>query len=85
MCACMCPQVLPHPINTQVPLALPGAPAEAASVLEDQLLLQGLLTAHITARKSQPEGCAMLPCLTCHDGRTEVNLCDSMPACLHSP
>jgi hypothetical protein len=49
-------QVLPHPINTQVPLALPGAPAEAASALEDQLLLQGLLTAHVTARKLQYNG-----------------------------
>lgn len=51
-CLCACAlQVLPHPINTQVPLAIPGAPAEAASSLEDQLLLQGLLTAHVSARK----------------------------------
>jgi hypothetical protein len=44
-------QVLPHPLNIQVPLSLPVAPVEGAPAQEANVLMAGLATAHIKSRE----------------------------------
>lgn len=52
MCVVVCLQVLPLPLHTQVALAAPlAAAAEAAPEHEGQVVLQGVMAAHIRSRE----------------------------------